>query len=378
MMMLIATGFQLSAQGLKVEPGTCIKVETFTKLDIFGGGDLLLESDATGDATVIALGEVTLGTGKAIVQRYLPGKASAWHMISPPVNSMSITGSDWAPVTDEDLYLWHEPDPGTWVNYKNTTTEPTFATVNAGDNFIAGRGYIVNYNMDDPTNNFESNGLNTGNVNITLAKSTTKSWNWSAGWNLIGNPYPSGLDWNVVTKTDIVTENYAHVYNPNKAGGEGYEQVNGDIAPGQGFFVQAASDQAVLALEPSQQVHTTTQTFMKSGADQLVLRLSNDSNYDETKIILNEASTPEHDFYDATKLFSFDPAIPQLYSLTASSRKLAINSVSAISELTVIPLSVKVQGSGIMSVQLTEAEGAFEGQEIILHDMLTNIQHKLK
>jgi len=37
-MMLIAAGSLLSAQGLKVEPGSCIKVETGTTLDISGGG----------------------------------------------------------------------------------------------------------------------------------------------------------------------------------------------------------------------------------------------------------------------------------------------------------------------------------------------------
>jgi hypothetical protein len=377
MVMFVAAGTLLSAQGLKVEPGTNIKVLAGTTLKV-AGGDLLLKSDATGDATVIAFGSVTHGAeGKAIVQRYMPGATSAWHMVSAPVNAMAITGSNWAPGADEDLYLWHEPDPGIWVNYKNTSEAPTFADANPGDNFLAGRGYIVNYNTANPTNNFEGSGLNTGNVNITLAKSATKSYSWTAGLNLIGNPYPSGLDWSAVTKTDIVTEVWAQVYDVNKVGGAGYEPVNGPIAPGQGFFVQAVSNEAVLALQPAHQVHTTTQTFMKSGEDRLALRLTGGEYYDETRIMINETSIPEHDFYDASKLFSFDPQVPQLYSLATDGWKLAINSMDAVSESTVIPLSIKVQGSSIMSIQLTETEGAFEGQEIVLHDVLTNTLHKL-
>jgi hypothetical protein len=377
-MMFIAVGSLLSAQGLKVEPGTSIKVETGTTLNISGGGNLLLESDATGDASVINLGSVThSGGGQAIVKRYMPGEVSAWHMISAPVNGMGIAGSVWAPDTNEDLYLWNEPDPGIWVNYKNTTTEPTFATVNPGDNFVTSRGYIVNYNTANPTHNFQSSALNSGNVNITLAKSTAKSWDWNAGLNLIGNPYPSGLDWSLVTKTNIVTEVWAQVYDANKAGGAGYEPVNGPIASGQGFFVQAVTDQVVLALQPAHQVHTAGQTFMKNGADQLVLRLSSDTFFDETTILLNETSVPEHDFFDATKYFSFDPLVPQLYSQSTDGRKLAINSMDAVSESTVIPLSIKVQGSSIMAVQLTETGATFEGQEIVLHDVLTNTLHKL-
>jgi len=377
LMMFGFSAFLASAQGgLSVEPHTNIKVLTGTTLKV-AGGDLLLKSDATGDATVIAFGAVTHGDGgKAIVQRYLPGQANYWHMISAPVNSMAIAGTAWAPETDEGLFLWDEPDPGYWVNYKNTTEPPIFSVVNPGDNFVTGRGYIVNYNTANPTNNFESDGLNTGNINITLEKSAAKSWEWNAGLNMIGNPYASGLDWSAVSKSGIVSENFAQVYDPNKTGGAGYEPVDGTIASGQGFFVQAVTDEAVIALEPAQQVHTSTPVFMKQSTDKLVLRLSSETYYDETKISLDEASIPEHDFYDASKYFSFDPQVPQLYTLAADGWKLAINSTKEISETTVIPLSIKVQGSSIMTIQLTETEGTFEGQEIILHDLLTNTLHK--
>ena len=62
-MIFVGAGSLLSAQGLKVEPGTCIKVETGTTLDISGGGDLFLESDATGDASLIDLGSITYSGG---------------------------------------------------------------------------------------------------------------------------------------------------------------------------------------------------------------------------------------------------------------------------------------------------------------------------
>lgn len=376
-MVFVTSFLMVSAQGVSVEPNTNIKVLAGTTLKV-AGGDLLLKSDATGDGTVIAFGSVTHGAGgKAIVQRYMPGGVSAWHMISAPVNAMAIAGSNWAPGTEEDLYLWDEPSPGIWVNYKNTSVPPTFSGVNPGDNFVTGRGYIVSYNAANPTKHFESSGLKTGNVNITLAKSAVKDWSWNAGLNLIGNPYPSGLDWSEVSKSGIVNEVWAQVYDANKEGGAGYEPVNGTIASGQGFFVQAVNNEGVLALQPSQQVHATTQNFMKQGEDKLVLRLAGGAYFDETTILLNEASAPEHDFYDASKYFSFDPQVPQLYSLATDGCKLAINSMDAISEATVIPLSIKVEGSSIMSVQLTATAGTFEGQEIVLHDVLTNTLHKL-
>jgi len=379
LIMFMFSVYLVSAQGLKVEPGTCIKVEALTTLDISDNNDLILVSNATGDATIIALGSVTFGTGgKAIVQRYMPGAVSAWHMISSPVNGMAITASDWAPESNEDLFLWNEPSPGTWVNFKNTTVSPTFSETNPDNNFVEGRGYIVNYYEANPTYNFESGSLNQGNINITLAKSSAKSWIWSGGWNLIGNPYPSGLNWDVVIKTGL-EEVYAQVYNPNKSSGAGYDQVT-TIASGQSFFVLAATDGAVLNLLTSQQVHVTAeQNFFKQQAseDKLVLRITSGQYYDETKILINEASSPEHDFYDATKLFSFNPQVPQLCSQITDGRGLAINSIPAISETMTIPLSIKVQGNSIMSISMTEIAGVFEGQTIYLHDLLTNTITKL-
>ncbi len=378
MMMFVLSNYLASAQEMKVAPGTNIKVETGTTLNI-SAGNLVLESNASGDATVIALGSITYESGSsAIVQRYMPGAIAAWHLISSPVTGMAITASNWAPGSDEDLFLWLEPSPGTWVNYKNTTSPPTFATANPGDDFVTGRGYLADYNTANLTNNF-TGPLKTGNVTINLVKSDGKAWNWAAGWNLIGNPYASGLDWSAVVKTGLA-EAYAQVYNSNKAGGAGFDQVT-TIASGQGFFVQAATNGATLNLLPSQQVHTTSAVYLKDGAaddGNLVLRLSGGSYFDETKIIINEASLKDHDFWDATKINSFDTQVPQINTLIEGSHPLTINAIPAISSAVVIPVSIKVPADGNMTIELKELSGtAFEGQTVMLHDVLTNTMQTL-
>ncbi len=370
------------AQGFEAEPNTNIKVLSGTILNV-AGGDLTLKSDSTGDATLIACdtGAVKISSGKAVVQRYLPGTAGAWHMVSSPVNRMAILGSDWAPGSNDDFYLYLDPSPGTWVNYKNHSTKTTFFEANGSDKLVGGRGYLVAYNKTNPTNNFESSSLKIGQVNINLSKSTTKSWTWTAGWNLVGNPYSSGLDWSKVHKDGIVTEDAAQVYDANKDGGEGYVIINSILASGQGFFVQAKNDGVQLQLAPEYQVHTNTftQGYFKQGAatDVLTLRLSSKDYYDETKILIHENSIPEHDFYDVTKLFSYSALVPQIYSHASDGWELAVNAIGGISENMVIPIGIKVKGSNVMSIELTEAEGEFDGPEIILHDLLTDIQHKL-
>lgn len=373
LLMFLFSNYMTFAQELRVEPGTNIKIEATTTLGITG--DLILESDATGDATVIALGSVT---GNAIVQRYLPGSAAAWHMISSPVSGMAIN-DDWYPEEDEDFFLWDEPSPGTWVNIKNTTVGTVlFTAVNPGNDFFTGRGYLADYNTADPTYNFEGT-LTTGNVIVTLDKSETKDWDWSSGWNLIGNPYASGLDWNSADK-DGLFENYAQVYNSNKTGGDGYECVE-TIGSGQAFFVLAASDGAVLNFTSSQQVHTTAATFLKKDLEDdemLVMRLTSGPFYDETIIKINPESLPEHDFWDATKLSSFDPKVPQISTLISGTHPLTINSIPSVSSSLCIPISIKVPADGNMTINLSEIKGAiFEGQRIILHDLQTNTMQTL-
>lgn len=88
-MFFVATYSLLFAQGLKVEPGTSIKVESGTTLDI-STGNLVLKSDASGDASLIDLGSVTYsGAGEAKVERYLTN--GKWHLISSPITDANAS-----------------------------------------------------------------------------------------------------------------------------------------------------------------------------------------------------------------------------------------------------------------------------------------------
>ncbi len=342
----------------------------------------------------------TYGTGSLIhnnagitatAERYLPGAVSAWHMISAPVGGMEITNSSWHPdlnnpgMHTEDFFMWYEP--GIWVNFKNQDGSggiPSFPVANSSNNFITGRGYLMNYYSANPTKEFEG-PLNYGGIQVPLEKSNTTPPNWQgvwdeaqAGWNLIGNPYASGLNWNAVVKTDILAEAYAQVYDPNRVGSPGYQVVN-DISSGQGFFVLAVADDVTLSLSNTQQIHGGTYLKQEtvSAGDMLVLRVSNDEFFDEARIFLNPSSSFDHDFYDASKLFSFHPDVPQIYTQASGGRWLTINSIPSIAEAYHIPVSLKVPSDGLMSITLSEAVGEFSSQTIILHDKFNNTDHNL-
>jgi len=346
--------------------------------NIRGADGLVIKSGASGTGSLI---HSTDGVD-ATFERYLPGAAGAWHMISAPVLNMNIGSSNWNPAADEDLYMWYEP--GIWVNFKNqdgSGGDPTFPSANGNNQFGSGRGYIVNYNQANIIKTF-SGSLQAGDVSVTLAKSSQAPANWptgqwdaaQAGWNLIGNPFPSGLNWDAVTKTALA-ENWAQVYNPANAS---YSQVSA-IAPGQGFFVLAQTDNAILTLGQSNRVHGGT--FLKqdgiTSENMLLLALSNDKYADEARVFLNDASMFEHDFFDASKLFSFNPEVPQLYTHASCGRWLAINSVPSVPDQDGIPLSIMISQTENLSISLSAQKGAFADQTIILYDKKTGLDHNL-
>ena len=113
LMMFVLSSYLASAQGMKVEPGTSIKVETGTTLK-FTSGDLVLESDATGDASLIDLGTVTYsGSGEAKVQRYLTN--GTWHLISSP-----ITDAQAGMFTGDYLQI-HSESSNAYTDVSSTT-----------------------------------------------------------------------------------------------------------------------------------------------------------------------------------------------------------------------------------------------------------------
>jgi hypothetical protein len=375
--------FLTIAQEVRIEPNTKITIEPGTTMDITTG-NLVLESDATGDVSLIVLGAVEINnSGKTYAERYLPGSAQAWHMLGAQVGGMAISGSGFAPGNDDDFYAWYEPSPGIWVNYKNTTVVPTFNTVNNGDNFLPGKSYLIAYNSENPTKTFNGN-LNTGDVAFNLKNSGSKSWTYNSGWNLIGNPYSSPIDWNTATRTQF-QDDYAYIYDPNKDGGEGYVSVNGGaadayIGSNQGFFVLAttAANNQNFTFTNAIQTHGGG-SYLKSSATEntLVLRLSSQNYYDETTIALSEECSFNRDRRDALKLYSFNSSIPQFYSISQDEINLAVNSIPDMAVEKPIPLGIRIPEAGTYIIGLQTSTNDFASSIFYLEDKVSNKLHKI-
>jgi autotransporter-associated beta strand protein len=343
-------------------------------------GSLTIKSGPSGTGSLIVNGSIA-GAGSFSLERYMPQAAQTWHYMSAPVNG-SISANGFNPGGAEDFFTWSESSPGTWVNYKNTTESPTFAEANGSD-FVKGRGYLVAYTGTDPIKTFNTGTLTTGNVDIQLKRSAAKSWTYEPGWNLLGNPYTSGIDWNLANRTRF-EDNFAYVYDPNKNGGAGFVNINGGnpnayIAANQGFYVRVADGYNNQNFTFTSGMQVANGAFMKQQTmeDQLVLKLSFGDYFDKTYIQINAESSAVRDKNDALKLFSYDANVPQLFSKSSNDVMLAVNSFPELNENTQIAIGLRTPAQGTYSIEVAESSNVFHANSLYLKDQKLNIMHNL-
>ncbi len=354
-------------------------------ITVQAGAYLTILSSSSGTGSLIIKGD-TSNSGTITSQSYLPGSAQAWHMFSSPA-VCDISDNGWNPGANDDFFAWLETSPGTWINYKtdDPQQDPTFAEVNGSDNFVAGKGYLTAYNSENPTKSIIGTP-NTGTINFPLANTSSKSWTYNSGWNLMGNPYSSSIDWNLANLSKF-QDNYAYIYNPNKEGGAGFISVDGGAAdafipPHQGFFA-VAKEAAIgenFTFTPAMQTHGNSSHIYKEkeAENSIVLILKAAQYYDETKIRIDSRSTWKRDRFDALKLFSYNTEVPQLYSLADDDISLAINGIPEAQSRDYMPLGLLLPEADHYEIALLSAEGSFAPAEILLEDKNTGTRHKLK
>ena len=185
-----------NAYEVDLSPSTNVTVNGATNLS----GKLVLKSSPIGTANLLNHGLITQ-TGTAIVEQYTTG--NAFHYISSPLSSTSASVfNDLASAhLNRNFLVYDETLPSATLNdnwLKAWVPQLTGAPLSIA------KGYALYYE-GDRTYSFSGGVLNGANPATAISIPVTKtSHTWSAtsiannriadGWNLIGNPYPSGFD----------------------------------------------------------------------------------------------------------------------------------------------------------------------------------------
>jgi hypothetical protein len=366
----------------------------------------------TQDAAIATLPSGAQVTGNVTVQRFMSKEGAnnnrIYRYISSPVAAATVADiQNEIPVTGNfigtsicsgcsksaSLFSYTEniisDTDGNGVNDKNDGYI-SFPTSSNSETLTLGKGYalFVRANLLSSTMWDVRGTINQANTSAITFPVTYKSSGRIAedGWNLVGNPFPSTIDWNASgwTKSNMS----GTIYIPDNgsittkyATWNGVTGTNGGsryIAMGQGFWVKASGN-GIPTLRATESVKTagTQTTFFREGAPENLLRvtLGNNISSDETVIHFREDATSEFDEQaDAVKLANEGV---NLSTLLQDGTPLAINSLGSLNCNEVVSLDLGKLSAGSFTLDFSEFESFSEPVSIILFDKKLNIEQEI-
>ncbi|WP_343533414.1 LamG-like jellyroll fold domain-containing protein [Pedobacter sp.] len=368
-------------------------------------GYLTLASSAASTAQVgpVAVGASIIGQVK--VERYVQGGAvnpyRTYRMLSSPVydNTTMFTNTDtegnrsakFSQLIDNMIVSGKTGAAGNFdVTHNNQASAWTYnagfveiPNINTAVN--AGRGMYVFYrgNRDNFTSKTNApfanpentivdfNGvLNQQNVTVTLG----------AGYNLLGNPYASTIDWNSSNWDKVNVSNAIWIWKPSARGYatyiNGVGSLNGSnyISSGQAFFVRTTAAGSIRfkegvkasTLQPAVLLMSTEkrndglaimETRQNAEVPQSLVRIRMTplASYgeDEAVIVFNESSSAAYN--NQEDALHFDGEVVNVSTLAGAS-KLAINFMPPMSQAAEIAMNVSANATGsyLMKFNLNE------------------------
>jgi len=357
--------------------------------------------NANGNFTLISTSSQTAlidgqGTGQVngnvTIQRYLSSGFGYKYLSSPFQAAIVGELSDNLKLTDPfpTFYRYDESSTASgWISYVDS-----LAVLNPM------QGYAANFGSSDPPLVFDVTGVvNNGSLSTTLFNHNNI---YSQGFNLVGNPYPSPIDWDAPSGwTRINIDNalyYFEASSTDEYGGNYVTYIDGVSSNGlatnliptmQGFFVHVSDGTwpvtGTIAVNNNVRVTDLTQPLTKSDINsQSLLRLtaefSDDTlSVDPVVIYFAEKATDKFDGQlDALKLMNTDLMVTNLYTIGTDGVKLSISSLPVISDtLYKVPLGLRIYRDGDVIFKIGSMEGDLADMKIFISDIVANLNQEL-
>jgi hypothetical protein len=349
------------------DENTTITIQSGAKLDVTGtltnNGTLTLESGAT---LVQGASSTLAGSGTYNVQQAITGANNGtgrfWYLGSPvSLASSSVYFGNAANVVkkrDEESNAW------------------TVLSSGSPESLVVGRGYFTQA-MGNATINFTGGLLNNGA--ITIGNLTRTAGQFYEGFNLVSNPYPSYLDWDAVTKTDVGNTMWyrtasgstpgSMVFDTYVAGTNGIgTNLNGAgvsnlVPPMQSFWVRVNSGSTTgsLGLSNSMRAHFTSingsTAGLKSTSNErdlfLRMNLFQANKKDQIIVYVNDNATNGFDVLDGEKMMQ--AGMPQFYT-SAAGKKITINGLNSAKKQQALPITMELPTTGVHSFVIEDLE----------------------
>ena len=370
--------------GVDVTSGTQRLAGTLTLTNgVFNTNDaLVLLSDQNSTARIAKITGGSI-TGDVNMQRYVEQGATSWRFFSTPVSGTTLAdwdddfstagfpGSDAPNFGFTSIYTYDEPTMG---SSENGYIAPT----DVSDPIGVGTGYWV-YLGPLPLTFSVTGTVNTGNISLPVTYTDDLSQPSSEdGWNMVGNPYPSSIDWESPywTKTNIGATIYIYKedgsYATYPAGGPGTNGGTKDIASSQGFWVKATGFSPALAITEGVKSKTDVSFLKTTGpVPHMKLSINNNGYTDEAIVRFYQGASDKLDDLDGHKLMNSNTQIPNISTVVDNS-DLVINSMSEQSNQFDIPVKALFSSVGTYTINVTKSNLDLPPASLlILEDLVT-------
>jgi len=402
--------------GLTINTGATVTIDAGKALTVNG-----TITNTPGASGLVIKSDGTSGTGSLIeasgapatVERYIPNDLK-WHFLSSPVSSQPIwpefaptpTGtplSFGASPWNWDFYYLNPGEslssPYYWVNLRKANGDYNDEDIDGSGNdagfgattpptLIPGRGYLAAYGSSGTpawttTHTFSGN-LNQGMVNQLLTYYSDNAL------YLVGNPYPSSIDWKASTGWSRIglynNSGYDYwIFNDaegnygtfNSSGTSGTLGTSRDIAPGQAFLVWVNPSGGTFGMDNGIRVHSA-QTWLKAegtGSSEIRLKITSNANSFGDEMIV--AFDPSFTGGGSAKLWSFYPEAPEIWS-AKNGQYFSIDRNNEPNAALTVPVSVKTGVDASYTILAVDVNDFALSEKVYLDDLKTGGSQELK
>lgn len=334
---VVSSGADIRVTDLKITEEGELIINPAWKLSVMGDlvnengpEGLVLKSGPAGMATVIENDGAA-----ATVDCYFTGNLIDWHLVSSPMENEKSG-------VFLDMYL---------QQFSETANQYS-EIIPAGVTLVPGRGYAAYSTLNTANTATFSGDLNAGDFSIPVTNSGTAPY----GWNLIGNPYASGIDWNQVIPTLSGISNTIYYLEASTGNWLTWNGTTGSglqfIPPMQGFFVSASAN-STLTLKQNYRTHKGWWVYYKDEVPELaVVSVKGNNLTDKAYIQFRNDATDGYDGqFDGFKIISdANPLLPQIYTY-ANDEKMAVNVLPLAG---VVPMGFQSGTDGLFVVELED------------------------
>ncbi|NQY11346.1 MAG: T9SS type A sorting domain-containing protein [Flavobacteriales bacterium] len=339
------------------------------------GGNVVLKSTASNTACIAQVGEGVL-SGNVTWQRYmdLGSLDGGWRELTSPI--VGSTLAEW-----QDDY----PTCG-FINASSTSCGGFISVYYNDESDDTGESITAWAAATNSTNSVDAYGVsiylasdkaiidvvgvpNTGEQVFNGASTPSISYNNNDadqdqnGWNFIGNPFPSSINWNDITSGNKVNiDNTIYMYNTTAGNygiyvgdaSSGTNNVDSIIPSGHAFWIHATASNPVLTI-PERAKTTRENVFVKSSffpktAVKMSIKSEINNFSDEVLIMFDGEGKETYDpKKEALKMYSFQAGAPGIMVIK-DNLEMSTASLPDNYDNYTIPLKAVVDISGVYTI----------------------------